>query len=138
DGAAVDLRNSEGRFARSGLMLGEVASLDDLVVRIAVPDRQASHIFGRGRRDDQIRVGVRVRGDAGRLVKTSITRRVERATHDLLAESLATTAGGGIAPDPTAREGGRSLEPHMLVEVSPQLTPRTWQPGLRSRARFAL
>jgi hypothetical protein len=138
EGTSLDLRNAEDRFAKSGTLLGEVASVDRLVVKVAVSDRQASHIFGRGREDEEIGVGVRVRGDAGRVVKATITRRVHRGTRDLLAESLATTAGGGITPDPSARGGGKSLEPHVVVEVSPAAAPPSWQPGLRSRARFAL
>ncbi len=138
------LENAIGRFAARGTLLAHVASLDDLVVRVSMPDREQAHAFRSSAEDPSLgrqnvrSVAIRARGSAGTVVDGRISNLVPKATRELANDALSTQAGGSITPDPDQADGSRTLSPHVLIELAPERSPASWYPGLRARVRFGL
>lgn len=144
----LDPANLDGRYFRRGTLLGYVASLDDVVVRVAVSDKEAAYVFGEGDLEAAIRHGsadpadsvvrIRVPGRFGETVHGRAVRLVPAGSRELLDPALGAAAGGDIAPDPEDHSGRRTLLPHFIVEIKPDVVPGSWLPGLRARVRFDL
>lgn len=135
EGSGRDIANLEGRFIERGQLLAEITSIDDLVIRASVPDRNFSYIFAPGHAPS---VGVRVRGMASKVHPARIIRRVDAGTRQIHNQALATTSGGDIAIDPRDPDAMRSLESRFFVELEPLEPIEGAQPGMRVRVRFGL
>jgi len=139
-GSVTDLSALTGVFLTKGGLVGSVASLDHLVVRCVVADRDHAYVF-RGRMGEEVtnvRASVRVRGQAGTVVDARIARVSPAGSRFVSRPSLSTQAGGDVLMDPTDPEGKATVQPHFVVEVEPAETSATWQPGLRARVRFGI
>jgi len=124
-----------GLFLSRGIRLGRVATVDDRIVRATLADRDHAFAFAPGS-DGPRGAGVRVRGEAGRVVSASITRIAPVGTRELRSAALATAAGGDVRLDPTDPEQRRTLTTQFLLELEPNDSIDT--PGLGHRARVRL
>jgi putative peptide zinc metalloprotease protein len=144
----LDPSNLQGRYFKRGTLLGYVSSVDDLIVRVAVSDKEAAYLFRqsdiaaalrRGMADElEMPVRIRVPGEFGQTIHGRSVRRFPAGSRDLPQPSLGTAAGGDIAPDPDDTSGQRTLVPLFMLEIKPDSVPKGWKPGLRARVRFDL
>lgn len=144
----LDPSTLEGRFFQRGTLMGYVESLDDIVVRVAVSDKEAAYLFSQSAIAEALETGVidgvdlpvriRVPGRFGETVTGQFVRGVGAGSRELLGPALGTAAGGDIAPDPDDTSGRRTLLTQFVLEIKPDTVPKEWLPGLRARVRFDL
>jgi putative peptide zinc metalloprotease protein len=144
----IDPANLNGRFFKRGTLIGYVSSLDDVVVRVAVSDKEAAYLFSQSDIAEGLKKGlienvdlavrIRVPGRFGETVTGHFVRGVGAGTRELMDPALATATGGDIAPDPEDTSGRRTLLSQFILEIKPDRAPEGWLPGLRARVRFDL
>lgn len=139
-GPPAELRNLLGNFVRRGDLIGVVSSPDSLVLRVAVPDREAAYVFERAQHlpGGTPPASIRVKGGAGDAYPASITRIAPMGVRELPTEALSAAAGGDITIDPDDHTGVKALRPHFLFEITPDSLPDWPRAGLRARVRFEL
>jgi putative peptide zinc metalloprotease protein len=143
-GTGTDLDHLLGQFIQKGTLLGTVATMDQLIVRCVVADRDRGYIFraGMGNEPRGAEASVRVRGSAGDVVDGQVIRASQSGSRRVTEESLTTAAGGEVIVDPNDPKKETTVSPQWLVEVSPRATSQqqmeSWKPGLRARVRFAV
>jgi putative peptide zinc metalloprotease protein len=101
-----------GQFVRRGTLMGQILTHDALVVRIALPEAQASDLLGQ-----QDLVSVRLASEQhlprlGRLTRDSIG-----AVWELPSAALSDRHGGDIATDPSYASALKPLQPVVLQDV---------------------
>ncbi|MBM4107641.1 MAG: hypothetical protein FJ255_02335 [Phycisphaerae bacterium] len=133
-GSASDLGNALGRFVGRGALLAGVASVDRLIARADVSDRELAYMF-RGAGPPS--ASFRVRGLGGTEHDGRIVRVDRVATREVSSESLAATSGGEVLMDPTDERQRATLSPLFSVDVAPTAGRLDLPPGLRARVRFA-
>jgi hypothetical protein len=143
-GLGTDMDRMLGVFFTKGSLLGSVASVDKLLVRCVVADRDEGYIF-RGRVGEAVEgvdASIRVRGRAGDEIEGLVTRNAPAGSRRIASESLTNQAGGEVITDPDDPEGSMTVAPHWVVEVVPRDVPEElvagWKPGLRARVRFGV
>lgn len=153
---APELHTRLGTFVTAGDTIMMLATLDDMVVRAYVDDRDFAWLFPDGPAGPDaaaIAIKGRLFDQPDRVVTFDID--VERSglagTRNLPFQSLGMNVKGGtIAVDPTDRRGQRTLTPQWLVTLRPRTplmergggdahSPDTLSalPGTRARIRFS-
>jgi putative peptide zinc metalloprotease protein len=131
---APDLENLEGSFVDVGQELGRIATLDDLIIKTTVDQHRYDWLFVG--RDDTPRAEIRVRGQAGRVVKATIERYNPAGKNQLIAPQLSTTAGGEVTMDPTSQDQPRTLRPQYVITLKTADSRSILTPGARVRVQF--
>ena len=102
-----------GTFVKRGATLGFILDGREIGVRAAVPERDAALIRqGRGK------VEVRLAEAVPASVVAGLVREVPAAVHELPSPALGDRGGGPYATDPADRDGVRSIEPVVLVDLA--------------------
>ena len=118
-----------GTFVRQGSTLGYVVEPSAIGIRAAVPEYDAALVRERTRSVD-----VRMAGDRETLA-AQVTRDAPAATYDLPSAALGDRGGGALPTDPADKEGLRTRDPVVLVDLS--LPARSLERiGARVRVRF--
>ncbi|MCC6909545.1 MAG: PqqD family peptide modification chaperone [Phycisphaerales bacterium] len=153
---APDLDTRVGSYFKAGDTLLLLATLDDMVIRAYVDDRDFAWLFPDGLTEGataSVRVKGRLYDSPDQVVEFDID--VQRSGYtgerSLPFQSLGlNVSGGGIAVDPTDNQGQRTLSPQWLVTLRPR-TPLVERgsgevepgnamaalPGTRARIRFS-
>jgi putative peptide zinc metalloprotease protein len=131
---APDLLDQLGSFVRQGEELGMVSTLDDLVVKVTVDEYKYGWLFDP---ESEPRANVRVRGMAGREIDAVIERIVPAGKHELIAQQLATEAGGDVTLDPTGDQNQpKTLHAQFVITLRLEETDIPLMPGSRVRVQF--
>ncbi len=136
--------NLVGRFAQRGTLVATLESVDEGIVRVAIPDR--AQVLERDDPDAPANtdallgqpVEIRLHGNAGALLTGRVISAFPAASRNIKDPALTAQTGGSIVLDPTDPSGERALNPFVIVEVRPDELPESWQPGQRARVRFPL
>ena len=104
-----DLQDS---FVKRGTTLGYVLDRGDVGVRVAVPERDAALI-----RQGHVAVSVRLAEVPEQVVAADLVRDVPAAGFELPGAALGDRGGGPYTTDPTDKDGLRSLEPVVLIDL---------------------
>ncbi len=102
-----------GSFVRRGTTLGYVLDRGEVDVRVAVPERDAALI-----REGHVGVEVRLAEDLGEPLQATMVRDVPAAGFELPSAALGDRGGGPYVSDPSDKEGLRSLEPVVLIDIA--------------------
>ena len=115
DGTLVMPRQQDlvGSFAKRGANLGYVLNGTDMLVRAAVGEEDAALV-----RERVVRAEVRLAGAAGEEIAAQLVRGVPAATRDLPSAALGERGGGPHAIDPADKDGLRTLQPVVLVDLA--------------------
>jgi putative peptide zinc metalloprotease protein len=119
------------RFVRKGELLGYVLEADRITIRTIVS--QAMIDMVRSRTD---RVEVRLSERVRETVPAVIKRIVPGASEQLPARALGTVGGGGIATDPTDREGLKAFQRMFQMDLELPLQSNLINLGGRGYVRF--
>jgi putative peptide zinc metalloprotease protein len=143
-GIGTDIDHLIGQFVQKGMLIGTVATTDQLLVRCVVADRDRGYIF-RGTMGDEFRgvdASVRVRGRSWEEVGAKVVRASLAGSRRVTGEALTTAAGGDVIVDPNDPKKETTVAPQWVVEVAPQDISKesieAWKPGLRARVRFGI
>ncbi len=108
-----------GRYVRQGERLGWVTTLQDPVIRVAVPEADADLV-----RSDTRAVAVRMVSDPSRTLPAHLTAEVPALGRDLPSLALTPSGGGRVIADPSAPDSApRALQNLLLVDL--RLDPGT-------------
>ena len=132
DGMLVMPRQQDlpGTFARQGTTIGYVLESADIGVRAAIPEYDATLV-----RENTRAVDVRTAEDGSDPVRAQLVRDIPAATFELPSAALGDRGGGSHATDPSDKDGLRTLEPVVLVDL--KLPARNLQRvGGRAWVRF--
>jgi putative peptide zinc metalloprotease protein len=142
--AESDLDHLTGQFVQKGMLLGTVESIDRLMVRCVVADRDRGYVF-RGRMGDELtgaRASIRVQGHAGTVIDGRVVRAAQSGSRRVTGEALTTAAGGEVIIDPNDPKKETTIAPQWMVEVEPieasAADMEEWRPGMRARVRFGV
>ena len=102
----------QGSYVRRGTTLGFVLDRGEVGVRAAVPERDAALI-----RQSQVGVEVRLAEAFRETLSAALVRDVPAAGFELPGAALGDRGGGPFATDPGDKEGLRSLEPVVLIDL---------------------
>jgi putative peptide zinc metalloprotease protein len=102
-----------GSFVKRGATLGYVLDRGRVAVRVAVPERDAALI-----RESHVGVQVRLADALGQTQVAELVRDLPAAGFELPGAALGDRGGGPYATDPSDKEGLRSLEPVVLIDLS--------------------
>jgi putative peptide zinc metalloprotease protein len=102
-----------GRFVRQGAQLGYVLTSNDISVRAAVAEQDASLV-----RNDTRRIEVRFAEDLDKQVSARLTRDLPAATDLLPSAALSDRFGGAYVTDPEDKEALRTLQPITLIDIT--------------------
>ena len=114
DGILVMPRQQDlpGTFARQGTTIGYVLESADIGVRAAIPEYDATLV-----RENTRTVDVRTAEDGSDPVAAQLVRDIPAATFELPSAALGDRGGGSHATDPSDKDGLRTLEPVVLVDL---------------------
>jgi putative peptide zinc metalloprotease protein len=118
-----------GTFARQGDILGYVLAGDDISVRAAVPEYDAVLVRD-GTRGAEVRMA-----DSARTVRAEVMRDIPAASLRLPSAALGDRGGGPAVTDPADKDGLRTLEPVVWVDLTLPAT-RLERVGGRAWVRF--
>ena len=134
----LDVQEKFGSILKRGEQVGLVATLDDMVVKVAADQWSGPRLIGETDRDRDVEIRVDGWPDAtyhGRITKVSPAGREQ-----LPSPALSMSAGGRVMPDAKARRGDESAEPVFEIEIdvkdlsdAPPLLP-----GQRVMVRFPM
>ena len=105
-------QDMQDSFVRRGVTLGYVLNRSEIGLRAAVPERDAALIRS-GRGD----VTVRLADSIGESVVAARVREVPAAGFELPGAALGDRGGGPYQTDPADKEGLRSIEPVVLIDL---------------------
>ena len=126
---AADL---DGRYLRQGELIGQVLSGAPPELRVALPDDRAAR-WSEGLR----RIEVRLADAPARVHTATLAHDGTAAVHELPSPALGRPHGGLIETDPQDREGRRTAQPVLLLDVRlAELPPGAERLGTRSWVRF--
>lgn len=140
-GVTGSLERYEGIYIERGSVLGSVASLDGLVLRAYVSDREHAYLF-RGQDASETPASVRLRGRAEYELPARVLRTSPVASREVGTESVTTLSGGEIEVTQGADGRTRTLSPIFEVELEP-IDSERWaeaggiRAGARGRVRFS-
>ena len=100
-----------GTFARQGMTLAHVLDRSDVAVRAAIPEYDAMLV-----RESVKQVEVRLTGQ-GATMAAEFVRDIPAATFDLPSLALGDRGGGPHATDPADKDGLRTREPIVLIDL---------------------
>lgn len=107
-----------GSFVRRGDTLGYVLASEQIRVRAALSERDAALV-----RDSTRSISVRLDDKPETVLPARLIRDIPAATHDLPSAALGDRGGGPYATDPADKDGLRTIEPVVLVDLKlPQAT----------------
>lgn len=136
------LRELIGTFITPGTLIGFVASVDDVVVRTAVPDREVAYIFRGWSPDEGLgdgpKASIRLRNEPGRVIGAKIIRVEPAGTRELTNPSLAVSSGGEILMDRSEPSELKTVEPYTTVELKADVPADELFLGMRARVRFGV
>ncbi len=114
DGMLVMPRQQDlpGTFARQGTTIGYVLESADIGVRAAIPEYDATLV-----RENTRTVEVRTAEYGSQPVAAQLVRDLPAATFELPSAALGDRGGGSHATDPADKDGLRTLEPVVLVDL---------------------
>jgi len=104
-------RDLPGTYARQGVTLAHVLERSEIAIRAAVPEYDAALV-----RDQTRSVEVRVAGDSS-AARAELVRDIPAATFDLPSPALGDRGGGPHATEPADKEGLRTRQPVVLVDL---------------------
>lgn len=104
-------RDIAGTFVRQGATLAYVIEKSEIAIRAAVPEYDAALV-----RDATHNVEVRIAG-AGAAAAAELVRDIPAATRELPSPALGDRGGGRHATDPADKEGLRTREPVVLIDL---------------------
>ena len=121
----------EGRFVKSGELVGYVLELSTVTVRAVIQQEQID-LIREGTLDVRVRLAERVR----RPLPASIARIVPAATDELPTTALGTEGGGKVAVDPRDVRGVRALGHVFQVDLELPTASGLLNVGGRAYVRF--
>jgi putative peptide zinc metalloprotease protein len=116
-----------GTFVRKGATLAYVFEATKIGVRAVVPEVDAALV-----RQDSRRVTVRMADHPAQSHAAELVREVPAATRELPSAALGDRGGGMLVTDPADRDGIRTLQPFVVVDLALGATDferagaRTW------------
>ncbi len=102
-----------GIFVRQGSTLGYVFEAEDISIRAAVPEYDATLV-----REDTRDIAVRISDRPAEILAGSLVRDLPAATRELPSIALGERGGGPFVTDPTDENGVRVVEPVVLFDLA--------------------
>jgi putative peptide zinc metalloprotease protein len=114
DGTLVMPRQQDlpGTYVKQGTTIGYVLESADIGIRAAIPEYDATLV-----REHTRAVVVRTAEDGGGPVAAQLLREIPAATFELPSAALGDRGGGSHATDASDKDGLRTLEPVVLVDL---------------------
>jgi len=127
----ANLEKLPGRYIAQGELVAHVVNPSELVVRVAVPDKNSGLVQG-GIKSATVRLAEAL----GQKIKASVVNEVPAADHKLPSAALGAAGGGGIAIASSDPEGLTTIESVFHLQLG--LPPNTNIFGIGERAYVTL
>jgi putative peptide zinc metalloprotease protein len=126
-----DAENLQGHFVGQGTLLGYIMGASESNVVVAVSQSDIALV-----REKTKSVELRLAGNLGKTLTTTITREVPAASDQLPSPVLGTTGGGKIPVNPSDPEGVQTLTKTFQLEIRLPLGKEDIRIGERAYALF--
>ncbi len=120
-----------GRFVEQGTLLGHVLDLEQVKVRVVVPEGSIDLV-----RDTTRAVELRLAERVGATVPAKVVREVPAVSQELPSVALGTSGGGSIAVDPADAKGLTALDRFYQLELECATAGGVVNVGGRAFVRF--
>jgi len=131
---APDIENLAGQHLARGTEVATVATMDRLLVKAALDQRDAELVPD----SYKARTEVRLAGDVQTVLLGEATKRLPGAQEQLPDAVLSHKGGGDFAPNPRDPEGTRSATPQFELRVRLNNPENRYYPGQRAYVRMTV